>query len=109
MLKQKIRNLIYSTDFTDEELEMYCHYDRGDRYDWGTYDCGYCFRNMNMENECHNERIRRLADRVIEDGAQDVFNLNFVEPSARMNRAVLKYLLTLSTDSYTTKYLNNII
>ena len=109
MLKQKIRDIIYSDDFTEEELDRYCFYYPGDRYDYGTYGAGYTFRNMNLENECYNERIRRLADKILDYGAQDVFNLHFLEPSVRMNRAVLKYLLTLSTDSYTTKYLNNII
>lgn len=109
MLKDKIRNIIYSDDFSDDELERYCYYYRGDRYDYGTYGAGYYFRSTLDEIECYNKRIRRLADKVIENGAEDVFNLNFCETSLRMNRAVLKFLLTLTKDTYTIKYLNNYI
>lgn len=105
MLKKKINQMIYEAEFTDEELEKYCHYDNGDRYDYGTYGAGYEFNNSSDEQDCYDNRICEMIMKIKEYGATDIFNLAIYDDENKFNKPVINYLLSLIKSEFNKKWI----
>ncbi len=109
MLKNKIKEIIYSDELTDDEKEFYCHYEGGDTYDYGTYGSEWAFNSDSEEQACYDARIEEMADDIISKGAIWTFNLALCEDSNKLNMAIIKHLRTLAKDKFLLKKLDNII
>lgn len=97
MLKNKIKEIIYSDDLTDVERE-----------DWYL---GKDTDNENMYNweEIYESRIIAMAKDIISDGEAWTLSLPLCEHSNRLSMAIIRYLKTLTNDSWTIRELDNII
>lgn len=109
MLKNKIKEIIYSDDLSNDEIEFYCHYERGDRYDYGTYGAGWEFNSDSEEQACYDARIEEMANNIIDRGASWTLSLPLCEESNRLNMAIIRYLKTLAKDEFVLKELDNIL
>lgn len=109
MLKNKIKEIIYSSELTEEEKELFCDYYKGDKYDYGTYGAGWEFINDYKEQECYDARICKLANNIITNGAIDTLKIYLCEDSNRLNMAIIRFLKTLTENSFTLKELDNIL
>lgn len=92
MIKEKIKNIIYSDDLTDYEIETFCTYDKGDSYDYGTYGAGWRFTNKQLEERCYQERVEQLADNLKEYGVANILNLPIKDEENKLTGACLRYL-----------------
>lgn len=97
MLKNKIKEIIYSEDLTDVERED-CFLGRDEDGDW----------LYNWEG-IYKSRIIAMADDILRDGSVDLLQLPLTEESNRLNMAIIKFLKTLTEDWYIIQYLDNII
>lgn len=109
MLKNKINDIIYSDELTEEEKEAFCYYWGGDTYEYGTYGACWEFIDARNEQACYDARIEEMADDIISKGAIWTFNLALCEDSNKLNMAIIKYLRTLAKDKFLLKKLDNII
>lgn len=96
MLKNKIKEIIYSDDLTDVEREdWFLGVDEdGDwLYDW---------------EEIYESRIIQMANDIITDGSIDLLGIRLNEESKRLNMAIINFLKSLSNDWYTKKELDKL-
>lgn len=96
MLKNKIKEIIYSDDLTDVEREdWFLGVDEdGDwLYDW---------------EEIYESRIIQMANDIITDGSIDLLGIRLNKESKRLNMAIINFLKSLSNDWYTKKELDKL-
>ena len=97
MLKNKIKEIIYSDDLTDVEREDWYlgkDTDNENMYDW---------------DEIYESRIVAMAKDILTDGESYTLSLPLCERSSRLSMAIIRYLRTLSSDSWTIRELDNIL
>ena len=97
MIKEKIDNIIYSEDYTDEELERYFHYDKYDGY------------TLKWAGDLYDERVYDLASEISNDGASYVLDLPIEEHNNKLQIVVLKYLKTFNIDKITEKHIDKLL
>lgn len=105
MIKKEIKKWVFKREPSDYELETYYTYDKGDSYDYGTYGAGYELTDESM----YDERIKELADIILDDELYDTIGYGWDDGSNKLNMAVIRFLKTLTDDKYTNKYLDNIL
>ena len=93
MLKEKLNQIIYSDELTEDEKEFYCHYYKGDRYDYGVYGAGWEFNSDYEEKECYRERLEQLKDNI--KASISFLNLPVSDEKGKLAKAILKYLETI--------------
>ena len=97
MLKNKIKEIIYSDDLTDVERE-----------DWflGVDEDGDWMYNW---EEIYESRIIQMANDIVTDGSIDLLGIRLSEESNRLNIAIIKFLKTLSKDWYSLQELDKLL
>lgn len=97
MLKNKIKEIIYSDDLTDVERE-----------DWflGVDEDGDWLYNW---EEIYESRIIQMANDIVTDGSIDLLGIRLSEESNRLNIAIIKFLKTISKDWYSLQELDKLL
>ena len=95
MIKNKIKEIIYSEELTDVEREDWFLYrdEDGDMiYDW---------------DEIYESRIITMAEDIKRDGAADVLDVN--ELYEKLDIKIIKYIRTLTNDWYSLQEIDKLL
>lgn len=93
MIKNKIKKIIYETELTDKECELFCIWDYGDSYDYGVYESGYVFKSEACKKECFENRKKELINDIERMGCDNVLDLRYW--SAKFDKKIINYIKTI--------------